>query len=299
MIASLLAACAVEQVPLAPGDRPNLVLVEVRGDVPATPEGVLSVPLLAAMEDAAASRPALLGSQWSPREGVNHLPRVLSLYGYRTAATTAADAASFGFAESGAAAWIDAAPEPFLLVHHAGDDALAVLADVRDRVAARGLRDRTAVVFAWTDGWDQPRALWWAGPGAPPPLAEGRLASVVDVLPTLLAAAGATVPTDAGGVDLAAGASQVAFAEGADGRLRAWSSRHRLTARATEPLPADCPADAELTDAAGRPSDDAVARAALWDATRAWRDRLNATSGPGRLGREHFERLNAAQGYWQ
>lgn len=259
-----LLACAAEQRPLLPGERPNIVLL-----ASAAPSSD-GLPLYAAVEAPDARMTSLLSSQWVPGPGANTLPGVLTLYGY-TVATS----------------WSVTTPEPFLYV--GAEDAPAA---IRSDLQEGGLADRTAVVVV-SSAWPGPGVLAWSGPGAPAPLGEKEVVSTLDVMPTLLALAGATVPTDAGGVNLAAERSRVAFAIGKDGSFAAQSSRHRLTTTARDPLPSDPPPDAVVADG------DAAARAALWGALVAWRKQQTATSAPDRLGADRFDRLSTDQGYWR
>ncbi len=293
--------CAVAQRPLAPQERPDIVLVLMEGAVPVAPSEVVVLPLHAAVERGSDARRALLTSQWAPASDANALAGVLSLYGYRTAATASAEEVRhLGFADVADRAWVASAPEPFVVADRGGD-AVGILTRWQQDLAGAGLRDRTVIVLAWTDGWAQPAALWWVGKGAPLPLQAGHLASTLDVLPTLLAVARATVPSDAGGVDLAKAVAprQAVYGLAGDGAFVIRSDRHRLVVHGRDPLPEECPADVTLADAVGAVVSDPAAKASLYAALRAWRFRQNATSARDRLGADHFDRLNAAQGYWR
>lgn len=294
-------ACAVPQRPLVENERPNIVLVLMEGEVPPTPIGVVALPLYAVVERTGDPNGALLTGQWLPSPQSNSIAGVLSLYGYRTATTAAAESVrALGFLETAGEGWVEAGPEPFFMTD-GGSDAAGMLARWQTTLYRAGLRPRTAVVFAWTDGWNHPGALWWDGPRAPELLSPGEMASTVDVLPTLLAVARATIPTDAGGVDLGrpGAGSQAAYGIAADGAFVIRSDRHRLIVRTADPLPEACPADAVLSDADGSLVDETAARDALYVALRAWRARQTAKSARDRLGADHFDRLNAAQGYWR
>ncbi|MFZ5480223.1 MAG: hypothetical protein ACOZNI_25895 [Myxococcota bacterium] len=289
-----LLACAIGQRPLGEGEAPNLVVL-LPAEAAAYPEEADAlVRVWAAVEARERAVPALLASQWSPREGANTLPGVLSLYGYHTAAAGLSEP---GFRDVASPAWLTSADEPFLVV-----DATGASVDAwRDALRERRLLARTAVVVVPLDGFDSPRLLAWYGPRAPAALADGALASTLDVMPTLVRAGRGTVPTDAVGTDLADGAARrrAVFQEAADGAFVVRSWEHVLRVRVAEPLPSACPDDAVLTDAAGAPSSDPEARAALWEAMRAWRGRLAAKTARERLGADDFTRLNAEQGYWQ
>lgn len=259
-----LLACETEQRPLLPGERPNIVLL-VSAIRPSD-----GIPIHSAVQSVSVDLPSLLSSQWAPGPGANTLSGVLSLYGYTVASP-----------------WSIATPEPFLYV--ATQD---VPSEIRSDLRNAGLADRTALIVVSAD-WPGPGALGWEGPGRPAPLGDKETVSTLDVMPTLLALAGATVPTDAGGVNLAAERSRVAFSIATDGSFAAQSSRHRLTTSQRDPLAADPPPDAIVEP------DDAEARAALWGALVAWRKQQTATSAPDRLGADRFDRLSTEQGYWK
>jgi hypothetical protein len=256
----------------------------------------------AAVEAPDRALPALFTSQWTPHDGANTLAGVLALYGYRAAAAGVPDAARWGFTEEAAPEWVATAPEPFLVVDRRSPElgADAVVAAWREELRRRGLLARTAVVTVSVDGFAAPGSLTWTGPRAPAPLAAGALASTLDLMPTLVAAGGGTVPTDAAGSDLGVpGARRAVYQEAADGAFVVRSAKHSMRVKVPKDLPEVCPPDAELTDATGARADDPEARDALWGALRGWRARLAATTAREKMGAETFLRLNAQQGYWQ
>lgn len=311
-----LAACsppAAPPVPLGADEVPNIVLELHDGVEPAAlaPGAVRYAPVFPVAEDREHGLASLFTANWAPRPGANTLGGILELYGYQ-ALTTSTGLAPWGLTlaeaepQAGAGPWL-------LVVPVIGQSGVPALSPVSVLATARSGWQRVAVVVLWAKArdaetpagagltWDQPGALWWIGPRAPAPLPPGSILSTIDLMPTLLTAARATIPSDADGSALgdADVARKAVFATARDGSYVVRSDRHRLAVAGQSPLPEACPTDAHLTDAAGSPSADGQARAALYAALRGWRARMEATTARDRLGAEHFDRLNAAQGYWQ
>ena len=293
----VLAACAPPPAPLGSDEAPNILLELHDGPEPAVlaPGAVRYAPVYPVAEDDEHERASLYTARWAPKTGANTLSGILSLYGYQALASPAE---------------LTTAREPWLLVVPVnGGDGPPTLSPVSVPATASAGWPRVAVVVLWAQAhgagpgptWDQAGALWWIGPRAPAPPPSGSLLSTIDLMPTLLTAARATIPSDADGNALSTpGLSRKAvFAIAKDGAYVVRSYRHRLAVAAQSPLPETCPAAADLTDAAGTVTEDPAARTALYAALRDWRARMEATTTRNRLGAEHFDRLNAEQGYWQ
>ncbi len=148
---------------------------------------------------------------------------------------------------------------------------------------------------------ESPATLWFAGSGFTPG-AHDALASAVDVLPTLLAAAGAVVPSDAAGIDLHAVSTQgpaaapVAVFPQKPGAVAIVTKHHRLVVPEL-PLPAAAPSEAVLTQRSEQMADDSV-QAALYTTLRGWDQQRTATSAADRMGDQAFREMLRDQGYW-
>ena len=300
---SALLACDTAQRPLLVDEAPNIVLVFVQGVAPEAPEGVeRTIGLSAAVDDPTKGVDAALASAFEPSGESNTLPKVLNLYGYTSAADFPTESATrLGFQASQSQDWVASAAEPFLWVSATRDGAATeTYAAVEQDLRAAGRLDRTLVAFVWTDGWDKPAPSWWRGPGTPPPLADGAVASTLDITPTLLATGKATVPSDASGASLATvtGGRRVAFGHGS-GTFVVQSSEARLSVEGPDPIPRTMPVGAVYTDSTGsRPAEGAQAED-LYSALLGWRIRENAVGARSRMGAEQFDTLNAEAGYWR
>lgn len=305
--------CTVPQRPLGSGESPNIVLVFVQGAPGAPPESVArALPLFAAVPDPSLGIDAALTSQFEPSEMANSLPRVLSLYGYRTAADFPPESATrLGFSVAAGQPWIKSATEPYFWVAtEMGSDVVSRWESIETTLRESGQTERTLVAFVWSDAETPEATSWWRGPIVPPALPVGAVASTLDVAPTLFAAAKATIPSDSSGVSLYTidAARTVVFRRGPDNFV-AHSEAAQLSIRGEDPLPqldpdgSDLPesvlAGSVFRDARGaRPMAGETGRE-LYAAILAWRARETAEGARGKMGAERFDTLNAEQGYWQ
>lgn len=236
----------------------------------------------------------------------NTLPQVLSLYGQRTAIFAGPgflgadrwilDTADhheqtdgcLAAATQAAADWRRSTPGPHaLILHDRGAPDCPPLADALGPLAA----DTVWVVGTGSAGLGTtPAAL------LPPEPLPASSPTTLDLLPTLLTAQGATVPSDARGMDLRSPRPRRAVFFLGDGQVAIRTDQHRLAATVTaaglEP--------AALTSAEGATlplSDDAVA--ALMPALSAWHTGLSASTARERLGQDAFEQLLQDGGYWE
>ncbi len=192
-------------------------------------------------------------------------------------------------------------------------DAARVLASGRThplQLIITGLNDPTAKVAQ-----AEPRApLVLQGPGWTPARVHGQ-ASILDVLPTALAVAGAVTPSDADGVNLLqyqqlgkAALSPILFLQDADNDLLVRTSLHRLLIPAALRPLLDPTVDIESADPRwagltaenldGTPAGDAV-RTTLLDAARSWERSLTGTTASDRAGADTLRAMLAEQGYWK
>ena len=131
------------------------------------------------------------------------------------------------------------------------------------------------------------------------------MASVVDVLPTLLPKARAVVPSDATGTGLhevlrqgESAASAAVFQQDEQGAMAIRTTRHLLRLPPTPtPLPDAVPDGSVLLKADGSPTK-ATDMAPLYAALRHWDARRRATSAADRMGDAAFRELLRDQGYW-
>lgn len=146
--------------------------------------------------------------------------------------------------------------------------------------------------------------LWLASPFGAHGSFTG-MASVVDILSTLLPAARAVVPSDASGVDLfgvvaegPAKAPLAVFQQDRPGNLAIRTSHHVLQVSHTAlPLPEKVPQDALLSAVDGSPTTD-LDPTALYATLRSWEQQRRATSAADRMGNAAFRELLRDQGYW-
>ena len=303
-----------EPAPPAPPTAPlDLVLVIVDDlAVDALPDGQ---PAWSVTDDAARSHRHILTATYSG-ERPNTLPQVLSLYGLRTALFVGPDFAArdpwlretadhlgqtdgcLATALRDAATWRDQTAEQALVVLHA---AAACPPTAADWAALPGADEAEVWVIGASAGG--------AGLGAAGTRTALRAplsvpdASTLDLLPTLLAGAGATIPSDARGRDLRspdAAPRRALFLTDAEGQTVAIrTSRHLLAAR---PNPeGDALVPLALEDAATGaplPLEDADL-APLLQALSAWRQSLSATSARERMGDDAFSRILQDGGYWE
>lgn len=271
--------------PPQPARRVDLVVVRMAGDPPQEPdpEATVLAPIWSASSERDARERMLVTGRLSPSDNAPTLSAVLTAYGYHPGADAprpryVLDASTE--APSAVVARWRATPEPTLPQGEAS------------RAAHLREDGDSALVLLWVDV--ERGAAWWYGAARPAPLPAGTVASTVDVVPTLLRAVGAVVPSDADGADLAAAPPTVAYARTPDGWL-VRDDRHTLTV----PEPTDtCVTNATLTDLAGRAVDDPPVRLRLCDRLARQRARLAATTATGRLGADERTHLDAAHGYW-
>lgn len=328
--------------PRDPDAPPDLLVVVVPSAWGAVPDGelaphVLHFPQAQPVHLArAASWRALVTGQWpgtASSARPNTMQSVLGLYGYRTVGRVPAldlnDGTEF------LVAGLDASPfasegcladhlHAFSSVHPEGADraVFAVVAATRadcepsaDRAALVALltgtkRDQLVVAVVSLDASDWRSAessvpLYLAGPGIPSGERAG-FASVVDVVPTLLAAGGAVVPSDATGTPLQpspdrTGGPQVVFQQADGGTVGVRTPDHLLYLDGIDqPLPAEQPASMTptvlLLHETAAPAADVVAP--LYQALVQWDRQRRATSAADRMGSDAFRDMLRDQGYW-
>jgi hypothetical protein len=242
-------------------------------------------------------------------EQPNTLTQILSLYGRRTAIFASpgflgADSwmrdtadhnedttGCLGAAIRQAAAWRRTSKGPhFVVLHDSGDPACPPVSEALGPLSG----DQVWLIGAGSEGLGRVPVAFQS----PQPLAEGAVATSLDLLPTLLIAASAAVPSDARGLDLLTPAERRAiFFLGGDNTLAIRTGRHLLTASATDGalVPTslqDLGADSPL------PLDDPAA-VALGAALSAWHRGLSATTARERLGEDAFQRILQDGGYWE
>ncbi len=276
----------------------------------------------------------------------NTLQGVLQLYGYATHAhlspTLAATAADAPWLTAGLAPLPGPCPQDSLaaalaLAPPAPDGAtLSVIAVPADdpacpgaRAAVLGLLPRVATAQPVADGapphprhlvvaglndpaadllQGEPRApLAFHGPGWRAARIHGQ-ATVVDVLPTVLALAKAVAPSDADGVDLTqtwslgkAALAPVLFVQDAENNLMVRTSLHRMVVpAAARPLSAGAPPAVPLQATALDGSDAGPAvRDTLVQTAQAWERSLTGRTASERAGASALRAMLAEQGYWK
>ncbi len=341
VLAMGLGACTGSP-PRAADAPPDLLVVVVPSGWGATPPAALAPHVLhfpqaqpVHTQPAPAWR-SLITGQWpgtvaSARP--NTVQSVLGLYGYRTvgrAPDVAADPADRFLADG-----LDAAPfsadgclaehlSTFEGLHPTGSDTAVFGLLVAEGTRCDPASDQaalvrvltgpkrphlvTAVVGLTADDWRSPGGavpLYLAGEGFPAGSRDG-FASVVDLVPTLLSAAGAVVPSDAIGTSLRpapdrATGPQVIFQQAPNGTLGVRTPDHLLVVTGVDaPLPEVAPPSASvmvlpLTETSG-PVDAVVAP--LYQALYQWDRQRRATSAADRMGSDAFRELLRDQGYW-
>lgn len=271
----LLLSCAPRFESLPPGAAPDVLLMYTSGalEIP----GVQVVP---ASTDPALARHALLTGTWgSP--SASAVWEIAGFYGWHTetfSAECVADALGawwswrleqtddrlFGVVHGGACAGVDS-------------DALFA------RLKETGLEGRTLVVIAS----DQGKTISLRDPFqramTPAPW------STLDVAPTILAALGATVPTDAAGRDLLRPDPEGPVVTLSDDKVMVYTSMYRMEA----PVPLD-PATATLL---GQPDDPAAKATLFAAASRAWAQAYG-TSAREKMQGEALQNMLQERGYW-
>ena len=340
----LLAACSSPPKTLAPGESPDLVLVIADG-VSSGASGASLSPGLTALAasgvsfggawsaDAAAQKDHALAltSTWPVGldRAPNSLPGVLSLYGYRVEAAVGPGflaAADGGLLDNfdvtretdcGAALTLPASEPWFLLVHQpAGCPADDALTAVQEALAAAGLTERALVVFtgsasADTLTPDSRVPLVIRDPRAAPShagTAYDQMGTTMDLMPTLLLAAGAVVPSDAWGASRLGALrgefpSRVAVFQRGPGVMGIRTGAHLLVMPEPDSaagLPKRCEGGVltPLADEAAPPGAGKRDTSALCDALLAWRRGLESDSARERMGSEAFGRMLREGGYW-
>jgi len=336
------AGCSSSPKALAPGESPDLVLIIADGADGASP-GAAALAASGVSFSAAFSADArpeqdhalALTSTWpvALERAPNSLPGVLSLYGYRTEASLGEgflaeadrgllagfDAVRPGGCEALTSALALPATEPwFLLVHQpAGCAPDAALAAVESALEDAGLTDRALVAFAGGPSSssalvaDTRAPLVIRDPRAAPSHAGTRyeqLGTTMDLMPTLLLAAGAVVPSDAWGASRLGALrgefpARVAVFQRGAGTMGIRTAGHLLVMpepASAEALPSGCSAGAltELTEGTARTRGEGRETSALCDALLAWRRGLEADSARERMGSEAFGRMLKEGGYW-
>jgi len=324
---------------------PDLLVVVLPAGAPATPPTPIADRLAvltdahAVHTHPAHAMRALLTGQWPGTTSSvrpNTMQGVLGLYGYRTVghlpdALQPADApwladglesdpmAGRGCLTEQLEAVADLHPTapdeavftlvvgPWCADGHAG--AFAALTDLlTDKppvrqvavVSLTGQADDAALATA-----DTRAALWLSGPGLATGAGHPGMASVVDVMPSLLPEARAVVPSDATGTNLRAvvqegdtKASVAVFQQDAQGALAIRTTRHLLRLPPTPvPLPEAVPEGSVLLTADGQPAEGADP-APLYATLRHWDQRRRATSAADRMGDAAFREMLRDQGYW-
>jgi len=331
LTAALLALGACGGPPPRPvGAPPDLLLIGLQASPAALlpPGPWLRAPgALALSADPAAGWSALLEGQWPGRGAASPPPSlfsVLPLYGYTVmggpptgvdlSPTLRGPPLAGPCLRDQVAAFAAAAPPPVAKAAVAAGDAADAACGGADGVRAgleaalelqRGAAHPLVVlVFGLTPPPGDaegavPAAS--AGPGLPAGEVPG-LASALDALPTALPRAGAVVPSDADGADLAARAAgapgpPALFLQGADGHVIVRTTSHRLRLGPApgpgQPGPPLGPAEA--LDGAPAPE----ASAALMAAAAAWARSLGGATAADRAGPEKLRALLQEQGYWQ
>ena len=329
MIAALLLACG-EGRSVPTSSAPNVLLVFVEGlEAPGARLSALPIQgrMSPAMRDPARDEDAWLTGMWSaPTLGAssgakpNVLPQILHLYGYAThglagpgtlegGAATKFDRIERAAEERCPDAWIPSARKVFA-------EAASPLLLVVD-TSARACADWDASIGALLD--DLAPALGEAlvaiepAPGSEGPLAlatKGAAsrrvqAQTPDILPTVLAFAGAVVPSDAHGTSLESpnvGEGRPTFTlddealvvRGGDAEIRLEQPPEGWPAQ----LP-DVPPAAVQAKRSGAPvavDDPEVVR--LWPVVQGWYGRMRATDARTRMGSAAFETMLRENGYW-
>lgn len=296
MIAALLAACS------SPALEPALVIVI--GDM-ASPGAVPGAAAVWSTSDQPAQAHRHILTATYAGERPNTLPQVLSLYGHRTAffvgpgflsadrwiLETADHVAQTGGclseAVAASAAWRRETEGPHVVILHDQGSPCPPMAEALGAFSG----DTLWVVGAGSTG----------GPGQQPaalaaPMATPVSPTTLDILPTLLAARAATIPSDARGMDLRTPTARSAiFFQGAD-TVAIRTARHVLTASVGE---AGLKAT-DLHDTSGTPLPlGDTAAAPLLEALQAWHSSLSANTARERLGQEVFQRILQDGGYWE
>jgi hypothetical protein len=337
MLLSLLLSCTPDPPrALEPGERPNLALIVADGATgdPSGPLAALSArwpQTFSAGADLPRDHRLILTSTWSSPaiERPNTLPGVLSLYGYRAEARLAPDFLPpadqpllSGFTATAPAGCLEdltlPATEPFFLLLHqpAGCPDGAALTALDAALTAADLAERTLVVALGSAGADRvseaTRVPFVARDPRGVLRGDAHLGTSLDVLPTLLTAAGAVVPSDAWGADRAAAPQRPVIVQRGPGQMSLRTDRHRLTlpdpARAAE-LPEGCPREGARFEAlpgaapagggaAGETTSEETAYKALCEALYAWRINLEADTARERMGDEAFGAMLRDGGYW-
>ena len=325
-----LAGCA-SAPPRPAGAPPDLLLIGLHASpASALPPGPwLQAPgALALGADPAAGWTALLQGQWPGRRVASAPPdlgSVLPLYGYTLMGGPPSGLS--GVPEGlrsppldgpcladQVAAFAAAAPrgpaKAGIAAGDAGDGACGGEAGLRAGLEAALELQRGAahplVVLAFgvtppAAGPEAPVPAAAAGPGLAAGAVAG-LASPLDALPTAFARAGAVVPSDADGADLAARAAgapgpPALFLQDVDGIVIVRTDAHRLRLGPSPGPGLAGPAlgPAESLDGAAAPAH----TAALTAAASAWARSLHGATAEDRAGPEKLRALLHEQGYWQ
>lgn len=339
-VAAIAAACS-RPPPRGVGDPRDLVVVflPVEADTPA-PAGFSQLTEAHLVHTApAATVQAALTGQWpgTVRAGrPNTLQGVLRLYGYQTVGALPAQwvgadapwiAEGLDPAPVAGAACLPEQLEAVAELHPQAPDlaVAAVLAPVgeactsAEAVAAlerflagpRGQYTILAVVGLSPSAAggtlpevDTRHALWLGGAGYPPQASQG-LATVVDLLPSLLPEAKAVVPSDATGSELrqvvlhgAPRGAPAVFLQDTTGTLAVRTREHLLWVPAvTEALPEAAPPAATMRAISGTPVS-AEREAALYGVLFQWDRQRRAASASDRMGNDAFRDMLRDQGYW-
>lgn len=315
-----LGACQPEAPPLAPGERPNLLLV--LAGAPAAPAASSQrwSSVWPPTDLSRTARTALLLGRWpddqTPRASANNIAEILEFYGYRSHAYAGPEPGLDPAARGGFGSWsneggcldthVDRAlgarsfvePSFFLVIPDVGCSA-----DGRTLGAALkkyGMSQRFVwMVLAPTEA-DGPSTLDLGGPGreAAP---SGELVSTFDLAPTLLRLAGATPPTDTLGLDLLdpetpGRAGVVQELSSGDLLLHRADARLRVPAARVDSW-AKKGALEDVVPVVVEHGDLALA-AELEAACHGWWLRRHATRASDRLGGAAFEELQGSGGYW-
>lgn len=293
----LLAACQ------SPPQQPGLVLVVADEMPPGALAG--SVPAWSTADQPAVAHRHILTSTYSGARP-NTLPQILSLYGHRSAMFVRDDFLAqdrwivdtadhhepvegcLSDAIQQAEQWRRTQSGPHAIILHApGAPCPAVTSELQ---ALRG--DEVWVIGAGNSG----------GPGhapvalLPPTALPDATPSTLDILPTLLTSIGATVPSDARGMDLRSPTPRAALFFHGQHHIAVHTERHRLTAA----VDGSAITPQALQDHTGAPlplEDDTVD--VLMAPLRAWHGSLSATTARQRLGQEAFQRMLQDGGYWE